>query len=59
MWENTAPGIPRIFCAGIGPVQLGVVLVLIISIVLGGKKYTEMIGHMPLAMATIITSPHS
>ena len=29
MWENTTPGteIPRIFRAGIGPLQLGVVLV--------------------------------
>ena len=30
MWENTTPGteLPSIFCAGIGPLQLGVVLVL-------------------------------
>jgi len=29
MWENKAPGteFPRIFCAGIGPLQLGIVLV--------------------------------
>ena len=29
MWENTAPGteLPRDFYAGIGPLQLGVVLV--------------------------------
>ena len=29
VWENTTPvtEIPRIFCAGIGPLQLGVVLV--------------------------------
>ena len=33
MWENTTPSteLPRVFCAGIGPLQLGVVLVLIIS----------------------------
>ena len=30
MWENTTPSteLPRDFCAGIGPLQLGVVLVL-------------------------------
>ena len=31
MWENTAPGpgakLPHILCAGIGPLQLGVVVV--------------------------------
>ena len=29
VWENTAPSteFPRDFCAGIGPLQLGVVLV--------------------------------
>ena len=29
MWENTTPSteLPRDFCAGIGPLQLGVVLV--------------------------------
>ena len=29
MWGNATPGteFPRIFCAGIGPLQLGVVLV--------------------------------
>ena len=33
MWENTTPSteLPRDFCAGIGPLQLGVVLVLISS----------------------------
>ena len=32
MWENTVPGTKfhRIFCAGIGPLQVGVVLVLVI-----------------------------
>ena len=32
MWENTTPSteLPRDFCAGIGPLQLGVVLVKII-----------------------------
>ena len=31
MWENSSPGteLSRIFCAGIGPLQLGVVLVFI------------------------------
>ena len=31
MWENTTPSpeLPRDFCAGIGPLQLGVVLVII------------------------------
>ena len=31
MWENTTPSneLPRDFCAGIGPLQLGVVLILI------------------------------
>ena len=30
MWENTTPSteLPRDFCAGIGPLQLGVVLVI-------------------------------
>ena len=34
MWENTAPGteLPHIFRAGIGPLQLGVVLVFFYSI---------------------------
>ena len=29
VWENTAPGteFPRIFCVGIGPLQLGATLV--------------------------------
>ena len=29
MWENTTPSpeLPRVFCAGIGPLHLGVVLV--------------------------------
>ena len=33
MWENATPSteFPRDFCAGIGPLQLGVVLVLISS----------------------------
>ena len=31
VWENTTPSteLPRYFCAGIGPLQLGVVLVFI------------------------------
>ena len=33
MWENTTPSteLPRDFCAGIGPLQLGVVLVCFLS----------------------------
>ena len=39
VWENTTPGdILRIFCAGIGPLQLGVVLVLFFSMNTVGIK---------------------
>ena len=46
----------REFYAGIGPLQLGVVLV---SIVLVWVKYTKMIGHMHAMVISIITSPLS
>ena len=58
-----APGteFARNFCAGIGPLQLGVVLV--ISIVSVGKKYTKMISHMlwlyQYSLQTMIKIPNN
>ena len=46
MWEKTTPSteLPRVFCAGIGPLQLGVVLVIsiinFINIWLLENRYT-------------------
>ena len=43
MWENTAPGTEFAygFCAGIGPLQLGVALVLIILTIILLIVYTR------------------
>ena len=49
MWENTNPSteLPRDFCAGIGPLQFGVVLLFLISIFYGFyglKKKKELVS---------------
>ena len=42
MWENTTPSteLPRDFCAGIGPLQLGVVLVTLLFVVVFCRAQT-------------------
>ena len=58
MWENTTPSteLPRDFYAGIGPLQLGVVLVFIIikepmSVQIPKHKYLFSNVDMPLSLS--------
>ena len=46
LWENTTPSteLPRDFCAGIGPLQLGVVLVLFFNNFKSSRDKTKLLG---------------
>ena len=53
MWENTTPSteLPRDFCAGIGPLQLGVVLVLFFLSLAGFETLAANTGSLSLTLS--------